>query len=83
MSEKVRFYLILDLIGVAITFVIRYLLVKAVLFIPEPLIQTILIIALNILTALVCLFILFFFLLYWWSDKKWTSVKKKWRKFFK
>lgn len=80
MSQKVRFYLILDLIGVGITFLVRWLLVRAIHLIGEPWIQTMCIVLANVATVAVCLFILFFFLLYWWSDKKWTKVQQKFRR---
>ena len=80
MSKKVLFYMILDLIGIGITFIVRGLLRGSFARITEPWLQSALVIAVNIITAAVCLFIIFFFLLYWWSDKKWTAVKKKFGK---
>ena len=76
MSEKVKIYLILDLIGVGTTLIIRAILCSLVILIPETSLQMILLAAINIITICVLLFILFFFLLYWWSDKKWTAVKQ-------
>lgn len=80
MSKKVRFYMVLDLIGIAITVLVRTLLCSAFARISDQLIQSILVIAVNIVCVAICLFIVFFFLLYWWSDKKWTNIKRKFKK---
>ena len=80
MSKKVRFYLILDFIGIAIAFCIRTLLCNAFADISEQFIQNGITIAVNIVFGIVCLFIIFFFLLYWWSDRKWTNIKRKFKK---
>ena len=80
MSKKVRFYMILDLVGVGITFLARALLLGTANMVTVPWLHIGLIIIINIATIAVCLFIVFFFLLYWWSDKKWTNIKAKFKK---
>lgn len=80
MSKKVVFYLILDSIGIAIAFLIRTMLCNTLASIFEPMIQSGITIAVNIVFVLVCLIIIFFFLLYWWSDRKWTNIKIKFQK---
>ena len=80
MSKKVRFYMMLDLIGIGITFLVRALLLGAANIITGPWLQIGLIFVINIATIAVCLFIVFFFLLYWWSDKKWTNIKQRFKK---
>ena len=80
MSKKVRFYMMLDLIGVGITFLARALLLYATNMVTVPWLHVGLVIVINITTIAVCLFILFFFLLYWWSDKKWTNIKQRFKK---
>ena len=80
MSKKVKFYLVLDLIGAGIALIIRALLCNAVMLISESMLQMALIVIINVITILVLLFIVFFFLLYWWSDRKWTGIKNKFKK---
>ena len=80
MSKKVRFYMMLDLIGVGITFLARALLLYTTNMVTVPWLHVGLVIVINIATIAVCLFILFFFLLYWWSDKKWTNIKQRFKK---
>jgi hypothetical protein len=80
MSKKVRFYLILDLIGIGIALLIRFLLCRSFAVITELWIQGALCIAVNVICVAVCLFIVFFFLLYWWSDITWTNIKNKVKK---
>ena len=80
MSKKVLFYMILDLIGIGIALISRYLLCNTFSSISDPLLQSALILAVNVIFTVVCLFILFFFLLYWWSDRKWTKIKRKFKK---
>ena len=77
MSRKVKFYLMLDVVGIGIVLLIRRLLVNAVLLISDQWLQTIILIIINGLFVATCLSIVFFFLLYWWSDKKWTDIKNK------
>ena len=80
MSKKVRFYMMLDLIGVGITFLIRALLLSIANMFTTPWLHIMLVIVINVAAIAVCLFILFFFLLYWWSDKKWTDIKRRFKK---
>lgn len=80
MSRKVKFYMMLDVIGVGITLLVRMLLCHFIQLIPEPWVQIGLSIMLNIVSIAICLFIVFFFFLYWWSDRKWTNIKSKFRK---
>lgn len=80
MSKKVLFYMILDLIGIGIALLVRWVLCNIFTDISELWLQSILVIAANIAFIAVCLFIIFFFLLYWWSDRKWTNIKKKFKK---
>ena len=77
MGKKVLFYLMLDSVGVGITFLIRWGLLRFALQIQESSLQSILIVGINIVTVSICLFILFFFLLYWWSDRKWKEIKQR------
>jgi len=80
MSRKVKFYMMLDLIGIGITLLVRMLLCRFIQFIPEPWMQSGLSIMLNIVCVAICFIIVFFFFLYWWSDRKWTDIKIKFRK---
>jgi len=80
MSKKVRFYMLLDLVGIGITFLVRALLLGVAGMIAVQWLYIGLVIVINIATIAVCLFILFFFLLYWWSDKKWTNIKQRFKK---
>lgn len=72
--------MILDLIGIGIALLVRGLLCNVLTVISELWLQSILVIVVNIACIAVCLFIIFFFLLYWWSDRKWTNIKRKFRK---
>lgn len=80
MSEKVLFYLVLDLIESIITLILRSLLCNTFTTIPVLWMQSILTLAVNIAAVTVVLFIIFFFLLYWWSDRKWSNLKKTFKK---
>ena len=80
MSKKVLFYMGLDLIGIGITLLVRALLCNTCANITDPMLQSAALFIINIASVAVCLFIIFFFLLYWWSDRKWTSIKKRFRK---
>ncbi len=77
MGKKVLFYLMLDSVGVGITFLIRWGLLRFTLQIQEPSLQSILIAGINIVTVAACLFILFFFLLYWLSERKWNEIQQR------
>ena len=80
MSKKVRFYLILDLVGIGITLLVRAVLCGKLSGVSEPLLQSGFIIIVNVASVAICVFIVFFFLLYWWSDRKWTALKRKFKK---
>lgn len=77
MSKKVMFYMILDIIGIAIAWAVRYFLYELVRNVQEQWLRAGFVVLSNIAFFTVCLFIAFFFLLYWWSDRKWTRIKKK------
>ena len=71
--------MMLDLIGIGITFLARFFLLQFDNMVTIPLIQLGLVIIINLITIAICLFIVFFFLLYWWSDKKWTKIQAKFK----
>lgn len=81
MSKKVLFYLSLDLVGIGITIIVHLLLCKFVYWLAlDHLFTTLLLLVVHIVAGAVYLFIIFFFLLYWWSDRKWTAIKRKYRR---
>lgn len=80
MSKKVLCYMILDIIGIAIAWEVRWFLCELVCNVQEQWLQTGFVVLINIAFFSVCMFIVFFFLLYWWSDRKWTRIKKKIKK---
>ena len=77
MSEKVKHYLFIDGIGIAINTFITIILLNICSLISYDVIEIIVKTVIIILSVFVDLFILFFFLLYWWSDIKWTQCKQK------
>jgi len=83
MSKKVFFYMILDLIGVGIILLIRGFLLGALGVVSVSWLHSGLVLIINLAAITVCLFIIFFFLLYWWSDRKWTAIKKSFRRKFR
>ena len=80
MSKKVLFYMVIDSSAIGITLLIRALLCGAFSGVSEPLLQGVFMIVVNTVCIAICAFIVFFFLLYWWSDKKWTDIKRKFKK---
>lgn len=80
MSKKVFLYLILDLLGIGLIFLVGTLMRNAVGGLSESWLQCGLLILIHAICGTLCLVILFFFFLYWWSDRKWCVIKKKWRK---
>ena len=80
MSKKVLFYLVLDLIGVAITALIGKYLCEISDAVTNPWVSNGIALAVNFLCACVAIFIIFFFLLYWWSDRNWSKIKNKFKK---
>lgn len=80
MSKKVLFYMILDVIGIAIAWTVRCFLCELACNVQEQWLQTGVVVVINVAFFTICLFIVFFFLLYWWSDRKWARLKKKIKK---
>ena len=80
MSDKVKYYLRLDSIGVSINIFITFALYYICSFIPYDIIEIGLKIIIVGISTIINLVIAFFFLLYWWSDIKWTSCKNRARK---
>lgn len=83
MSKKVFFYMVLDLIGIRITLLIRNFLLGVLGVVSISWVQSVLVLIVNLAAIAVCLFIIFFFLLYWWSDRKWTAIKKIFKRRFR
>lgn len=83
MSKKVFFYMILDLVGVGITLLVRRFILSALGIVSISWLHSGLVLIINLAAIAVYLFIIFFFLLYWWSDRKWTAIKKAFRRKFK
>ena len=81
MSKKVLFYLVLDLIGITLTAFIGKYLCETSDAVTNPWVSNGISLIINFLCACVTIFIIFFFLLYWWSDRKWSRIKKKLRKY--
>lgn len=83
MSKKVRSYLIIDLIVMAIVTMAGLWLSGLCSMLTIKWIEIILKIVINGIWVVFDLIFAFFFLLYWWSDIKWTKTKKWARKKFK
>lgn len=83
MSAKVKHYLVIDSVGVAINTFVCLMLCHLCGMINQSIIEVILKIIVIGLGTIINLSILFFFLLYWWSDIKWTECKRKARNFKK
>lgn len=83
MSKKVFSYMVLDLIGIGITLLVRSFLLGSLGIISVSWVQSVLVLIINLAAIAVCLFIIFFFLLYWWSDRKWTAIKKNFKRRFR
>lgn len=77
MSDKVKRYLILDGIGIAINTFFMIVLCHLCSYVPYDIVTTILNIIIVTVSVTIDLGIVFFFLLYWWSDIKWTKCKNK------
>lgn len=75
--------MVLDLIGVGIILLIRRFILGVLGVVSISWVQSVLVLLINLAAIAVCLFIIFFFLLYWWSDRKWTAIKKAFRRKFK
>ena len=82
MSDKVKHYLIIDTIVIAVNIFITSILIHLCSYITYEVLSIIVRTVLVILSVCVDLFITFFFLLYWWSDIKWTQCKQKAKKIF-
>lgn len=80
MSKKVFGYLLLDLFFVGLITAMFLWLKHCCGLIEYDIVREIVIIALTIIYAVIDCIVAFFFLLYWWSDKKWTIVKRKFKK---
>ena len=80
MSEKVKHYLILDSIGLAINIFVTMLLCYFCSLIEYAIIALILKLIVVFISVCIDIFITFFFLLYWWSDIKWTQCKQNFRR---
>lgn len=83
MSKKVRNYLILDLIVMAVVTVVGLWLSGLCGGLSNRWIELILKVVINGIWIIFDLVFAFFFLLYWWSDVKWTKTKTWAKKRFK
>lgn len=77
MSEKVKNYLLIDSVGIAINVFITMILCYFCSFINYNIIEIIIKSVIIGISVIINLFVIFFFLLYWWSDIKWTECKQK------
>ena len=80
MSDKVKRYLLLDGIGIAINTFIALILYNSCSAISYDFIAITFKTLIIILSSLLNIIIALFFLLYWWSDIKWSQCKQKARK---
>lgn len=80
MSDKVKHYLLLDGIGIAINTFIALVLFNFCSAISYDFIAITFKTLIIVLSSLLNIIIALFFLLYWWSDIKWTQCKQKARK---
>ena len=80
MSDKVKHYLLVDGIGIAIHTLITLVLLHLCSYISYDILKIATKIIVITLSTCVYIFVTFFFLLYWWSDIKWTKCKQKARK---
>ena len=76
MSIKVFLYLILDLLGIGLIFLVGTLMRNAVGGLSESWLQCEMLILIHAICGTLCLVILFFFFLYWWSEKNGVSSRK-------
>ena len=81
MSDKVKHYMLIDGIGIAINTFITIVLCNLCSSIGYEFIEITLKLIIGITSILIDLFVVSFFLLYWWSDIKWTQCKQKARSF--
>ncbi|MDO4563159.1 MAG: hypothetical protein Q4C12_04930 [Clostridia bacterium] len=80
MSKKVFGYLLLDLFFIGLVTALFLWLKHCCGLIEYDIARKIAIVVLAVMYVIIDCIIAFFFFLYWWSDKKWTNIKRKFRK---
>lgn len=80
MSKKVFVHFLIDLVIVGIVTVIYLVLKQFIYGLRLDVLGQVLQLIVMVLYIVFDVVVLFFFLLYWWSDKKWTDIKRKFKK---
>ena len=80
MSKKVFVHFLIDSVIVGIVTVIYLVLKQFIYGLRLDVLGQVLQLIVMVLYIVFDVVVLFFFLLYWWSDKKWTDIKRKFKK---
>ncbi len=80
MSKRVLFYLILDLFGAGLVYLLRMGLCSLIFCVSDSWLRILLFLTVDVVMVAILGVILFFFLLYWWSDKQWEKIKRRFRR---